>query len=105
MQLMPQTAIWINSKMGKYAFEKIDLYNPNVNIRLGTFYLKYLFDKFDDYKVVLCAYNAGEGVVLRWLSLEEYSANGKSLIKTPYKETNDFLQKFEVNFKKYQKKF
>ena len=61
MQVTPQTAELIESRSGGSTFEADDLSDPDINIRYGTFYLRYLLDKFDGNLVAaLAAYNAGE---------------------------------------------
>lgn len=91
MQLKPDTALY----MADYLGEKLDtemLTDSDTNIKLGCCYLDYLFNKFNDEKTALASYNAGEGVVMRWLKNEEYSKDGKTLIKIPYKETENYVK-------------
>lgn len=66
MQLMPDTAKWCADMNGEL-FSTEMLTDGAYNIRLGTYYFKYLVDKFDDEKIALAAFNAGEGNVSRWL--------------------------------------
>jgi soluble lytic murein transglycosylase len=67
MQITPQTAQIIEDKSGGSTFTLQDLSNPDLNIRYGTFYLKYLLDRFDGNEVAaIAAYNAGETVVETW---------------------------------------
>jgi len=67
MQITPRTAELIEDKSGGTTFEQGDLANPDVNIGYGTFYLRYLLDKFDQNEVAaLAAYNAGETNVAAW---------------------------------------
>ena len=47
---------------------QVDLYNPEINIRYGAWYLANLFQKYHSEKLVLAAYNAGQGNVDRWQS-------------------------------------
>ena len=68
MQIMPETGIWLASQVGIEAFSVDDLRDPEVNIRLGTWYLKYLVDRFGDLEVALQAYNAGPTTAERWRS-------------------------------------
>ncbi len=105
MQLLPSTAEWIAPKVGLKNFENCMLTSPSINIRLGTYYLRYLFDKFNNYETALCAYNAGEGTVMFWLSKNEYSNDGKKVTNIPFKETKNYLEKLEKNIEKYKKKF
>jgi Soluble lytic murein transglycosylase and related regulatory proteins (some contain LysM/invasin domains) len=71
-QIMPETAREIASRIrragGPDFFDedkKIDLNNPELNIHIGSYYLKYLTGRFDDMLVSLMAYNAGANRVRR----------------------------------------
>ena len=48
------------------AFHTSDLYDPDINIRYGTWYLDNLFKKYRSERLVLAAYNAGQGNVDAW---------------------------------------
>lgn len=104
MQLMPKTAEWIAERMGvEYSREK--LYEPLYNINIGTYYLRYLLDKFGDEFTALCAYNAGEGQVKVWLSDSLYALDDGVLTATPFKETNDYASKVINNKYRYATRF
>ena len=96
MQIMPSTAEFIAKKMNKANY---DLYDAQTNIEMGTFYLKYLLDKFGDLKTVLIAYNAGEGNVARWLE------GGAKLATSPYPETNAYVEKVLNGMNYYKLRF
>ena len=67
MQLMPDTADYIARKSGGTRFERADLATPQINIAYGTWYLRYLLDKYKGNTILtLAAYNAGEGKVDEW---------------------------------------
>jgi soluble lytic murein transglycosylase len=67
MQITPATANLIEKLSGGQTFKFEDLADPDINIRYGTFYLRYLIDKFDGNEVAaLAAYNAGETNVAAW---------------------------------------
>jgi soluble lytic murein transglycosylase len=66
MQLTPETAHGIAVRTHGSAFHTADLYNAEINIRYGAWYLKNLFDKYGSERLVLAAYNAGQGNVDRW---------------------------------------
>jgi peptidoglycan lytic transglycosylase len=68
MQLTPETAHGIAVRTGGSHFETADLLNPEINIRYGSWYLANLFRKYGDERLVLAAYNAGQGNVDRWRS-------------------------------------
>lgn len=82
MQLMPTTAKWCSEKL-KIEWDENKLLEPEYNLNLGVYYLKYLLSKFDlDY--ALSAYNAGEGNVRIWLD------NGGEIL---FKETQDYVKR------------
>lgn len=66
MQLTPDTARGIAIRTGGRAFRTSDLTNPEINVRYGCWYLRNLFRKYGDERLVLAAYNAGQGNVDRW---------------------------------------
>jgi len=66
MQLTPGTARGIAIRTHGSAFHTRDLYNPEINIRYGAWYLDNLFRKYGSERLVLAAYNAGQGNVDRW---------------------------------------
>ncbi len=97
MQILPSTADYIASKIG---YEKIiDLENVECNIYLGTAYISYLLDRFKNIDYVICAYNAGEGIVEDWIK----ESNGEK-IDIEYYETKIYLDKVKYALNVYQKK-
>jgi soluble lytic murein transglycosylase len=66
MQLTPSTAHGIALRTGGSRFQTDDLLDPEINIRYGAWYLRNLFRKYGEERVVLAAYNAGQGNVDRW---------------------------------------
>jgi soluble lytic murein transglycosylase len=95
MQLMPQTADYIAGKSGGTRFRQGDLATPQINIAYGTWYLRYLSDKYHGNQVLtLAAYNAGEGKVDEWWS--SASARGERFDVArhiPFAETRDYVQR------------
>jgi peptidoglycan lytic transglycosylase len=66
MQLLPDTAKGIAVHTGGTHFRVEDLYDPELNVRYGSWYLRHLLDKYRDEKTALAAYNAGQRNVDRW---------------------------------------
>jgi soluble lytic murein transglycosylase len=67
MQITPATARVIEDLSGGTTFVMSDLSDPEINIRYGSYYLRYLLDRYDGNEVAaLAAYNAGTGNVDRW---------------------------------------
>ena len=68
MQLLPDTAKGIAVHTGGSQFRVSDLYDPEINVRYGSWYLRHLLDKYGDERTALAAYNAGQENVDRWRS-------------------------------------
>jgi soluble lytic murein transglycosylase len=68
MQLLPSTAHGIAVHTGGSQFETQDLYDPEINVRYGSWYLRHLLDKYGDERTALAAYNAGQDNVDRWMA-------------------------------------
>ena len=67
MQLLPETAKGIAVHTGGSRFRVTDLYDPEINVRYGAWYLRHLLDKYGSEQTALAAYNAGQENVDRWL--------------------------------------
>ena len=96
MQLMPDTAEWVAHKLGEddasYTFD--NLYDPEVAIRYGCWYLGYLSRRFDgDATKIICAYHAGQGNVDAWLKNPQYSKDGVTLDVIPYENTSTYCSR------------
>lgn len=102
MQLTDETASFCAKKLGM-EIDEDDIYNPEINIKLGVFYLKRMLEMFEgDETKAIAAYNAGEGRVHRWLENPEYSSDGVELEVIPYEETKRHVEKIE-RYKKIYK--
>ena len=96
MQITEPTGEWVAQKIKMDNFSKELLYEPDVNIEIGCFYLSYLLDLYkNDQKCALAAYNAGPANVDKWLDGE------KSLDKIPFSETEEYVKKVTKNVKIY----
>lgn len=100
MQIMDSTAEFIAEKLNVYAW---DIFDAEVNIKFGCYYLRYLLDRFNNEKTAIIAYNAGEGNVRKWLSEKKYSKDGENLQHIPFDETRDYIEKIYKNRTKYYK--
>jgi soluble lytic murein transglycosylase len=87
MQITPSTAKVIERLSGGQTFKFDDLSDPDINIRYGTFYLRYLIRKFGDNEIAaLAAYNAGETNVAAW------GGSSLRLDEIPFPETRDYVE-------------
>ena len=103
MQIKLDTANYLNDINNTEHISETQLFDAKTNIEYGCMYLSYLVEKFEDIYTSLAAYNAGETRVRSWLKSEEFSADGKTLIYIPYKETANYIEKIKKNIKFYQK--
>lgn len=80
MQLMPDTAEWISSKLGDSYYSFDHMWEAEQNIRYGCWYLNYLSKLFRGDPVTMAsAYHAGQTTVTGWLSDPAMSPDGLSL--------------------------
>lgn len=94
MQIMPETAQWAAEKSGFHDYSQDMLYEPEVNIRLGAWYLANLYEEFDDQTIpVLAAYNGGRGNVNKWLDSNLWTGELRTLDRIPFVETRNYVRK------------
>jgi soluble lytic murein transglycosylase len=86
MQLLPDTAKGIAERTGGSKFRVSDLYDPELNVRYGAWYLRHLLDKYGSERTALAAYNAGQHTVDAW------RARG---IPIQFDETKEFVDHVE----------
>ena len=95
MQIQPETARFISERSGIAG----DYRGPNANIRMGTWYLNYLQNRYeDDERLVLAAYNSGEGRVDAWISDESFDVASD----IPFEETRDYVEDVIESEKNYE---
>lgn len=95
MQIQPETARFIAERSGIAG----DYRGPNTNIRMGTWYLNYLQNRYEgDERLVLAAYNSGEGRVDAWTSEEGFDITSD----IPFEETRDYVEDVVEAEKNYE---
>ena len=103
MQLMDSTAEELANKLDLTFSKKSSLYNPELNIKLGT---KYFSDLLKEYKgntlLALTAYNAGKGNVKKWIEQGIIQEDASDIENIPYKETNNYVRKIVRDYKIYR---
>jgi len=94
MQILPSTAHDIARKSGGTAFIEGDLANPQVNISYGSFYLRYLLQRYGGNEVLaIAAYNAGEGRVDKWIFDARHKGEAFDRARhIPFPETRHYVQ-------------
>lgn len=102
MQIMPSTFEWMCELLGE-DYERGMLYDPETNIKYGTYYLSYLYGIYARWPTVYAAYNAGMGTVDGWLKNSSCSHDGVSLYYIPYEETREFTASVKKSAELYAK--
>ena len=72
MQIMPATGRELAGRLKIPGFSTKILYNPDINIQMGSWYMKSLMDQFDNnHSLVAGAYNGGPGRMRRWIAAKQ----------------------------------
>ena len=104
MQITEVTFDWIKSKIAPtedLSFE--DLYDPETNIRFGSYFVSYCLLRYqDDLATAAAAYHSGWGTVDDLLAQSQYSADGKTLDHYPYPQMRLYVKKITSSYQRYQ---
>lgn len=104
MQITPSTGKWIAEKLELKSYNDDMLFDPEVNIRFGCWYIRYLSGIYDNnMTLAFAAYNGGRGNVDKWLENERISRDGTNLEQIPFKETKNFVIRVDNNYKMYER--
>lgn len=94
MQMMPTTYEWLCTKTGDFCEERL-LYNPETNIRYGTYLLSILHDRYGNWETAYAAYNAGIARVDGWLEDPAYTDEYGNLTNIPFEETRTYVKRVQ----------
>ena len=103
MQVVVPTGIMTAKKVGvDRAITMESLFEPRLNIQLGTAFLRDQIDKYGRIEYVAAAYNAGPGRVVQWratlpLELDEWAE------AVPFRETRLYIQGVVRNTMQYRR--
>jgi soluble lytic murein transglycosylase len=106
MQLLPSTAHFIAQRTGGTRFTTADLATPDINIAYGSWYLRYLLNRYGgDEVLALAAYNGGETNVDRWRA--DASARGErfGVADIPFAETRAYVTRVLLARAEYAKTY
>ncbi len=97
MQLMPATAKWVARKIGLKDFHQGQVNDTDINVLLGTTYMRLVMESLDNHPVLAsAAYNAGPGRARKWRG--DLALEGAVYAETiPFSETRDYVKKVMSN--------
>lgn len=97
MQLMPATAKWVAKKIGMAHYQPGKVTDMDINVTLGTHYMRMVMDSLDNHPVLAsAAYNAGPGRARKWRA--ETPLEGAIYAESiPFNETRDYVKKVMAN--------
>ncbi|MCF8152312.1 MAG: transglycosylase SLT domain-containing protein, partial [Sulfuritalea sp.] len=97
MQLMPATARWVAKKINLTDFSQSRVTEMDINVTLGTNYMKMVLDSLDNHPVLAsAAYNAGPGRARKWRA--DHALEGAVYAESiPFSETRDYVKKVMSN--------
>ena len=104
MQMTEETFIWLRSKIAPdEGLTFADLYDPEVSIRFGCYYLHLCLTRYNgDVATAAAAYHSGWGTVDALLQKEERSADGITLQGFPYNQMHHYVEKITACYAVYQ---
>lgn len=104
MQLMPFTARWV-SKQLKYEYnDDENLFDAEININFGAWYLSYLKKRFNGNTVLMIAsYNAGPEAVTKWVNGNSSMETDEFIEAIPYNETRAYTKRVLRSYAEYHR--
>ncbi len=106
MQLMPATGQLVSRQQGNGSITTNDLFNPELNIKLGMNYLAQMIGQHGKFEYAAAGYNAGPGRAKRWVA-ERGSLDIEDWIETiPFTETRGYVQaiiRYAANYRRFYK--
>jgi soluble lytic murein transglycosylase len=99
MQVMPETSKWVAENIG---VKKYSLENPNDNVKLGTWYLDEIHDRYKNNSMLaIASYNAGSGNLSKWLQGKKVSDPDEFVEAIPFEETQGYVKNVFGNYWNY----
>ncbi len=102
MQLLPSTGRWMADRLRLPWQGAESLWDPAVNIWLGSAYLGYLLQRYGDPRVALAAYHAGPGRVDRWLQGGPPADVELWVERIPIAATRRYVQSVDRSYRIYR---
>jgi soluble lytic murein transglycosylase len=103
MQIMPETGRALASGVGIDEWDSELLFQPEINVHLGTRYLAEQMERYDEsLPSVFSAYNAGPHRIDDWKEFPEFGDEELFTERIPYRETRDYVKILTRNIELYR---
>ena len=102
MQLLPRVGKGVAKQEKLKHFSPNQLFNPAINLQLGTKYFRSMVDQFGGFEYALAAYNAGDDRVRDWQGLGKYRDIQEFVESIPFTETREYVQAIMRNANVYK---
>lgn len=105
MQLMEDAYDWVKFRLDDDSESFEDMYDPETNIRYGTYYLSFLMERYDgSVELTAAAYHCGMGQVDSWLDDGTISAENFSVKDIPDEndQTAHYINKINTAYDAYK---
>jgi soluble lytic murein transglycosylase len=94
MQILPATAYYLAHLSGGFRFTESDLANPAINVAYGSYYLRYLLNRYEGNEMLaVAAYNAGMTNVDEWVGHARAAGTHLSPAAIPFPETREYVHR------------
>lgn len=101
MQLMSETAKREGKKIEISIENNNDIFEPNKNIFIGSFYLKKLIEEFGNIAIAVAAYNAGPKTVWSWIKNHSYNGIDEFFEDILFNETKGYVTRVLTSYFEY----
>jgi soluble lytic murein transglycosylase len=106
MQILPETAYYLARLSGGRSFKASDLSRPDVNVAYGSYYLRYLLDRYGgDEMLAVAAYNGGLSNVDRWVARARSAGRSLSVQEIPFPETRAYVERVLAAQREYRQTY
>lgn len=103
-QVLPSTGREVGRKLNLRGFQTSMLFRPEVNLQIGTYFLRSLLDRLEGkWELTLASYNAGPGRVAKWLTWGDYREPAEFIETIPFDETRGYVQSVLRNADLYRR--
>ncbi len=94
LQMLPSTASLVARKLNMKDFSAPDLFDPEVNIKIASWYIGRLVKKFKgQWPLAAAAYNAGQKPMEQWLGSTDSSDIDEFVERIPYTESRRYAKR------------